>query len=582
MIRTRFVCTLGPAVDDEKSVRALVSEGFDVARMNFSHGTHEEHEKRLKQFRKICKEQNTNVAVLMDTRGPEIRLGMITGGEITLETGKRITLTTDVVDGNSEIISISSKTLPGDVSVGDSILIDDGLVELTVESLTNTEIVCLIRNGGAVSSRKSINVPNTILSLPSMTEQDERDLLFAIKHDFDFVAISFARKKEDIIDYSRFLEKNGGGGIKLIAKIENREGVNNIDDIIRLSDGIMIARGDLGVEISVEEIPVVQKQLIEKCNKAGKPVITATQMLDSMIRNPRPTRAEVTDVANAVFDGTSALMLSGETASGKYPIQSLATMRKIAKQAESSIDYWERFRITDFDEPGVQSITSAIGHATCSTARDLGASAIIAVTTSGETARRVARYRPKCPVIAAVTSKKAITQLKLHWGVVPVLSEVMETTDELFTNAVEAALKTGYVKNGDVTIITSGVPLGVSGTTNMLKVHMVGNVLVKGMGIGNRVANGSAWVIGINDKPQENLLDKGRIFVVEELTENILPILRFAAGLVICSGKKDDRAVMIEQTLSIPVIVNAEGGMSLMKTGSYIKVDAAKGIVELV
>ncbi|NMA06813.1 MAG: pyruvate kinase, partial [Ruminococcaceae bacterium] len=539
-------------------------------------------EKRVNQFRKICKEENTNIAVLMDTKGPEIRLGMISGGEVNLETGKRLTLTTDVVDGNSEIISISSKSLPGDVSVGDSILIDDGLVELSVESLTTTEIVCLIRNGGVVSSRKSINVPNTILSLPSMTEQDERDLLFAIKHDFDFVAISFARKKEDIIDYSRFLEKNGGSGIKLIAKIENREGVNNIDDIIRLSDGIMIARGDLGVEISVEEIPVVQKQLIEKCNKAGKPVITATQMLDSMIRNPRPTRAEVTDVANAVFDGTSALMLSGETASGKYPIQSLATMRKIAKKAESSIDYWEKFRITNFDDLEVQSITSAIGHATCSTARDLKASAIIAVTTSGETARRVSKYRPECPVIAAVTSKKALTQLKLHWGVVPVLSEVMETTDELFTNAVEAALKTGYVKNGDVTIITSGVPLGISGTTNMLKVHMVGNVLVKGIGIGNRVATGTAWVIGMNEKPHENLLDKGKIFIVEELSEDILPIMRFASGIVVCGGRRDDRAVMIEKTLSIPVIVNAEGGMSLLKTGTFIRVDAEKGIVELV
>ena len=402
---------------------------------------------------------------------------------MTLKKGQRFILTTDDVDGDETMVSITYKDLPKDVSAGSRILIDDGLIELEVISLESTQIICKVKNGGVISDRKGVNVPNITLSMPYMSEKDRDDILFGIEQDVDFIAASFVRTAEDVMEIKKLLEQNGGKAIKIISKIENADGVENIDEILKVSDGIMVARGDMGVEIEMQLLPAIQKMLIKKTYLAGKVVITATQMLDSMIRNPRPTRAETTDVANAIYDGTSAIMLSGETAIGKYPIEAVKTMALIAESTENDIDYVKRLEKMDFDIS--MDVTNAIGHATCTTAHDLHASAIIALTISGGTARQLSRFRPACPIIAPTISEKARRQLILSWGVTPVVSEERSNTDELFDQAVDMALTTGIVKNGDLVVITGGAPIGVAGTTNIMKVHLVGHILVSGTGITN-------------------------------------------------------------------------------------------------
>lgn len=471
MRKTKIVCTLGPATDNEDVLRQMMLAGMNVARCNFSHATYDEHKKRMDMIKKLRKEVGQPVAILLDTKGPEVRVKNFKDGRVTLEDGQLFTLTADEVEGTKDKVSVTYNRLYEDLEVGMRVLIDDGLIEMQVEQVDRTNIVCRVINGGTVSNHKGLNVPDVDLSMPYISDKDREDILFGISQDVDFIAASFVQKKEDILQLRRLLEKNGGADIKIIAKIENAQGVTNIDDIIEVSDGIMVARGDMGVEIPYEEVPVIQKKIIKKVYRTGKQVITATQMLESMIKNPRPTRAETTDVANAVYDGTSAIMLSGETAAGSYPVEAVKTMVRIAERTEQDVDYRKRFyqsaRETDTD------ITNAICHASCTTALDLNAKAIVTVTKSGTSARMLAKYRPESDIISCATTEKVCRQLSLTWGVTPIVIKEEKEVFNLFDKAIQAAVKMKLLQTGDLTVITSGVPIGVSGTTNMMKVQIV-------------------------------------------------------------------------------------------------------------
>lgn len=469
MTKTKIICTLGPATDQPGILDALVQEGMSVARFNFSHGNYEEHEKRLNALKEARTKYQKPIAALLDTKGPEIRVKSFKAGKVELKPEQLFRLCFGDVEGNEEQVTITCKELYKDVSVGKRILLDDGLIEMQVEAIEGKDIVCRVVNGGIVSNNKGVNVPDVHLSLPYVSEKDRNDILFGIAKDFDFVAASFVRRADDVRQIRKILVDNGGKNIEIISKIENREGVDNIDEIIEVSDGIMIARGDMGVEIASEEVPVIQKMIIKKVYEAGKKVITATQMLDSMMKNPRPTRAETTDVANAIYDGTSAIMLSGETAAGRYPVEALQTMMRIATRTEQDIDYRKRF--FGYDHKASTNITDAICHATCTTAHDLNASAILTVTKTGTSARMISRYRPGCQIIGCTIDEKVGRQLNLSWGVRPLL--IMEENDviELFNHSVSNARDYGFLNPGELVVITSGVPLGMAGTTNMIKVQ---------------------------------------------------------------------------------------------------------------
>lgn len=472
MIRkTKIVCTLGPAVDDENILRQMILEGMNIARFNMSHGSHEEHGERLAMLKRLRADLNMPVAVLLDTKGPEIRLGDFEQKQVVLKQGQLFTLTTSEILGNKESAYITYSGLPYDVTPGNRILIDDGLVEMEVESVVGEEIRCLVKNTGVISARKGVNVPGAALSLPFINEKDYNDLRFAVEQGFDFVAASFTRTYEDMRELKHILKELGGEKIKVIAKIENSQGVENLDEILSIADGVMVARGDMGVEIPLEEVPVIQKEIIKKVYGVGKQVITATQMLDSMMQYPRPTRAEANDVANAVYDGTSAIMLSGETASGKYPLECVRTMVRIAGRTEQDIDYRKRFLQNKL--PTLGSITNAISKATVNAAMELDAKAIVTVTESGRTAYMISRYRPFCPVIACTSKEQTYRQLSLSWGIIPLLIEEKEALDELFEEAIKAVEKASYASEGDVIVLTAGVPIGTSGTTNLLKVHCI-------------------------------------------------------------------------------------------------------------
>ncbi len=468
--KTKIICTLGPSTDNEEIMRSLVREGMNVARFNFSHGTHTEQKERLKMLRKIRKEENLPIASLLDTKGPEIRLGLFKDDHIELTEGQTFTLTTRDVEGDESIVSITYKDLPQDVRPGSKILIDDGLIEMTVTDLTDTDITCVVDNGGAVSNRKGVNVPNVELHMPFISEQDRSDIIFGIENDFDFIAASFVRTAQDVLEIRKILNEKRGDSIKIIAKIESMQGVENIDQILEVADGVMVARGDLGVEVPLEDVPLIQKMIIKKVVKAGKIVITATQMLDSMMHNPRPTRAEATDVANAIYDGTSVIMLSGETAAGDYPIEAVRTMARIALRTEENIDYIQKFRKeADHD----RTVTNAISHSTCTLAADLEAKAIIAVTKSGSTARMVSKYRPLVPIIGGTLTNKVYRQLNMSWGVFPILTEEMEDIEDLIHHVIDLTKEQGVLEQKDLAIIIAGVPLGVTGTTNMVRVKEV-------------------------------------------------------------------------------------------------------------
>ena len=467
MRRTKIICTIGPASEGEEKLRELMLAGMNVARFNFSHGSHEEHKRKYVRILKLSAELDLPIAVLMDTKGPEIRLCDFKDGKVELVAGQRFTLTTEDILGDSQRASITYKNLKNDIKTGMSILIDDGLIEMIIEEIKDTEIVCTVVNGGMVSDKKGINVPNAVLSMPYVNDSDRADIVFGCEMGFDFVAASFARSKEDILEIRKILDEHNSP-MKIIAKIENMQGIQNLEEILSVSDGIMVARGDMGVEVPMEEVPVLQKKMIKMAEAQGKHVITATQMLDSMIKNPRPTRAEVTDVANAIYDGTTAIMLSGESANGQYPVEAVKTMAKIAERAEQDIDYVSRMqkRVKNV-EPDV---TTAISHATCTTASNLNAAAIITVTMSGFTAEMISRYKPESPIIACAVNPRVCRQLNLCWGVVPILIHKEDNAEDLFDQAAHAVEKAGYIKRGDVAVLTAGVPLGISGKTNMIRV----------------------------------------------------------------------------------------------------------------
>ena len=471
MRRTKIICTLGPAVDSEEMIRGLIRAGMDAARFNFSHGTHEEHLERLHRLNAVRDSIRRPVATILDTKGPEIRIRTFAEGPITLSAGDPFVLTTEDVPGDQNRVSVSYVNLHEEVSVDQVILIDDGLVAMRVEKIEGRNIHCVVENGGTLSNHKSINIPGAQIHLPAITEKDVADIRFGVENDFDFIAASFVRKASDVEQIRQVLHDCGGERVKIIAKIENQEGVDNLDEIIMASDGVMVARGDLGVEIPAARVPIIQKRMIHKCLLEGKPVITATQMLDSMIRNPRPTRAEVSDVANAVFDGTSCVMLSGETASGKYPIEAITAMRDIVLEAEASAPHWKQFE--EFKLVPAPSINDAITHTSCLTAKDLNAAAILTATASGHTARMISRFRPGCPVVALTMHEKVRRQLALCWGVAPVLTGEVTSTDRIMAMACEMALKENLVKKGDTVVITAGVPLGRAGETNLLKAHVI-------------------------------------------------------------------------------------------------------------
>lgn len=471
--KTKIVCTLGPATEDDAILRAMIQAGMNVARLNFSHGTYEGHAQNIRRIRALSAELHTPVGIMLDTKGPEIRLKTFRDHRVTLQKGQLFTLCTGDVEGDAEHVSITYADLPADVQPGTTILIDDGLVGLTVEAVSKTEIQCCVNNGGVISDRKGINVPDANLSMPFISRKDREDILFGIQENVDFIAASFTRTEEDILAIRKLLTDNGGKGISIIAKIENMQGVQNIDSILAVSDGVMVARGDLGVEIPLEQIPIIQKMIIRKAYSRGKQIITATQMLDSMIKNPRPTRAEATDVANAIYDGTGAIMLSGETAAGLYPVEAVRTMARIAQVAEASIDYVQRFR-DSVPRPSA-NITNAISHACCTSAQDLNATAVVTVTKTGFTAKMLSRFRPGCPIIACAPVERVVRQLCLSWGITPLLIEEVTDTDELFERAVDAGIDAGLLHKDDLIVMTAGVPLGISGTTNLMRVHVVGS-----------------------------------------------------------------------------------------------------------
>ena len=467
MRKTKIICTIGPASESEERLRELMLAGMNVARFNFSHGSHEEHKAKFDRVIKVSSELKLPVATLLDTKGPEIRLKDIEGGKTELVSGQKFILTTEEILGNNEKVTITYKGLKDVINVGTTILIDDGLIEMVVDEINETDIICSVVNGGPISNHKGVNIPGAALSMPYISDVDRSDIMFGCDMDFDFLAASFVRCKEDILEVRKIIEEHGSH-MKIIAKIENTQGIRNLDEILEAADGIMVARGDMGVEIPMEEVPIVQKQMIKKAEALGKHVITATQMLESMIKNPRPTRAEATDIANAIYDGTTAIMLSGESAAGLYPVEAVKTMAKIAERTEEDIDYNSRLRrrkdIDDIDT------TTAISHATCTTAMDLKAAAIVTVTISGFTAGMIARYKPSCPIIACSVSPRTCRQLNLAWGVTPIWIARESTAEDLFDEAVHAAEKEGYIKKGDKVVLTAGVPLGVSGRTNMIRV----------------------------------------------------------------------------------------------------------------
>lgn len=470
MRRTKIICTIGPASESEEVLKDLIEAGMNVARFNFSHGTHEEQKIKFARVIRVSEEMKKPVATLLDTKGPEIRLRDFEGGKVVLEKGQLFTLTTEEMMGTKDKATITYKNLKNDVKQGMSILIDDGKIAMTVEKITETDIVCRVVNGGPVSNHKGINVPGAILSMPYISEVDRKDIIFCAEMGYDYLAASFVRCKDDILQVRQILEEHNSKA-KIIAKIENMQGIENLDEILEVSDGIMVARGDMGVEVPLEDVPILQKQMIKKAVLQGKHVITATQMLESMITNPRPTRAETADVANAIYDGTTAIMLSGESAAGQYPVEAVATMARIAERTEQDIDY--KGRLIKLEQADKLNVTTAICHATCTTAMDLNAAAILTVTMSGFTAGMISKYKPTSPIIACSVNPRVCRQMNLLWGVTPLLIEKEENTDDLFDSAIREAEKNGYVKKGDTVVITAGVPLGITGKTNMLKVMEV-------------------------------------------------------------------------------------------------------------
>ena len=581
MRKTKIICTLGPSTDQEGVLRELVANGMNVARFNFSHGSHEEHLGRFEKLKAIREELGKPVAALLDTKGPEIRLKDFKNGVEMLEAGQLFTLTTRDVEGTKEICSITYKDLPQDVQPGGAIMLDDGLIKLQVQTVNDTDIVCKVLNNGKIKNKKGVNVPGVHLSIPYMSQRDRDDIIFGVQQGFDFIAASFVRTAQDVYDIRNLLNEYDSD-IRIIAKIENREGVNNIDSILAAADAVMVARGDLGVEIDFTELPGIQKTIIDRSFSFGKPIVTATQMLDSMMVNPRPTRAEISDVANAIYDGTSAIMLSGETAAGAYPVEALKTMSAIAERTEQESHYL-RGRLVEANN-GKISVSDATAHAACLTAKDVNAAAIVTVSESGTTARLLSKYRPEQPIIACVMKEQVQRQLALSWGITPLMMPLAHSTDELIEMSTSLAKENGYLHNGELAVVTAGVPVGVSGTTNMIKIHMVGNCLATGVGVGREGADvtsatGKACVCRTLEEVRAKF-KPGMVLVVPSTTNEMLSYVRDAAALIVEEPGLNSHAAIAGKALLKPTVVGAAGATSHIRDGLMIAVDCAHGSVQ--
>ena len=581
MRKTKIICTLGPSTDKDGVPRELIANGMNVARFNFSHGSHEEHKGRLDLLKSLREELGKPVAALLDTKGPEIRLKDFKNGTEMLEAGQTFTLTTRDVEGTKEICSITYKDLPQDVAPGGTIMLDDGLIKLQIQTVNDTDIVCTVLNNGKIKNKKGVNVPGVHLSMPYMSQRDKDDIIFGIEQGFDFIAASFVRTAQDVYEIRNLLNEYDSN-IRIIAKIENREGVNNIDSILAAADAVMVARGDLGVEIDFTELPGIQKTIIDRSFSFGKPIVTATQMLDSMMVNPRPTRAEISDVANAIYDGTSAIMLSGETAAGAYPVEALKTMSAIAERTEQEGHYL-RGRLME-PNTGKISVSDATAHAACLTAKDVNAAAIVTVSESGTTARLLSKYRPQQPIIACVMKEQVQRQLSLSWGITSLMMPLAHSTDELIEMSTALAKENGFLHNGELAVVTAGVPVGISGTTNMIKIHMVGNCLATGVGVGPENAEvsnatGKACVCRTLDEVRAKF-KPGMVLVVPSTSNEMLNYVRDAAALVVEEPGLNSHAAIAGKALLKPTVVGAVGATSHIRDGLMIAVDCAHGSVQ--
>ena len=581
MRKTKIICTLGPSTDKGDVLRDLIANGMNVARFNFSHGSYEEHGGRLAKLKALREELGKPVAALLDTKGPEIRLKEFKNGVEMLEAGQTFTLTTREVEGTKEICSITYKDLPQDVAPGGTIMLDDGLIKLQIQTVNDTDIVCTVLNNGKIKNKKGVNVPGVHLSMPYMSQRDKDDIIFGIQQGYDFIAASFVRTAQDVYEIRNLLNEYDSN-IRIIAKIENREGVNNIDSILAAADAVMVARGDLGVEIDFTELPGIQKSVIDRSFSFGKPIVTATQMLDSMMVNPRPTRAEISDVANAIYDGTSAIMLSGETAAGAYPVEALKTMSAIAERTETE----NHARVEYLTEAtnGKISVSDATAHAACLTAKDVNAAAIVTVSESGTTARLLSKYRPQQPIIACVMKEQVQRQLSLSWGITSLMMPLAHSTDELIEMSTALAKENGFLHHGELAVVTAGVPVGISGTTNMIKIHMVGNCLATGVGVGPENAEvsnatGKACVCRTLDEVRAKF-KPGMVLVVPSTSNEMLNYVRDAAALVVEEPGLNSHAAIVGKALLKPTVVGAVGATSHIRDGLMIAVDCAHGSVQ--
>ena len=575
--KTKIVCTLGPATDGEDTLRHMMQAGMNVARFNFSHGDYEGHKMRLDALKALRQELDLPIAAMLDTKGPEVRLKSFVEGSVLLKAGTIFTLHTDLVDGDATQCSITYADLPGDVKPGDSILLDDGLVRMTVLDTTSTTIRCQVLNDGVMKNNKGVNIPDIRLSMPYVSEKDREDILFGIEQGFDFIAASFVRTADDVRDLRQILNQHDSN-IRIIAKIENREGVNNLEDILSVADGIMVARGDMGVEIDFTEIPGIQKDIIAKCVACGKPVITATQMLESMVEKPRPTRAEITDVANAIYDGTSAIMLSGETASGKYPVEAVKTMHAIAVKTEADMDHAKPLNVLSGEH---LSISAAMAHAACTTARDIGADAILSVSQRGLTAQLVSRFRPETTIVALLLDEQVRRQMSLYWGIETAMMPYSCNSDELVDMAIDVAEQSGFIKNGDLVVVTAGVPVGITGTTNMIRVKQVGGSLVNAVGIGTQKTTGPLCICRTMEEVMQKC-KKGDVLVVPYTTNEMLPWLRKTSAIITEDTNPEGHAAIVGLTLEKPVIIGAHNAVQRLQDGIQVSVDCTRGIVQTI
>ena len=572
MKKTKIVCTIGPDM-----LVNLINAGMNVCRLNFSHGDYEEHGARIKNIREAVKITGKRVAILLDTKGPEIRTNDMENGAITMKIGDSVRISMTEVLGTNEKFSITYPELINDVNVGSHILLDDGLIDLEVTDIDRdaNEIVTVVKNEGVLKNKKGVNVPGVSVNLPGITEKDANDIRFGIGQGIDFIAASFVRRASDVLEITKILEEENATHIQIIPKIENQEGIDNIDEILKVSDGLMVARGDMGVEIPTEDVPVVQKALIKKCNALGKPVITATQMLDSMQRNPRPTRAEANDVANAIYDGTDAVMLSGETAAGDYPLEAVQTMARIAVRTEETLVNQDSFALKLYSKT---DMTEAIGQSVGHTARNLGIQTIVAATESGHTARMISKYRPKAHIVAITFSEQKARSLSLSWGVYATVADKPSSTDEMFNLASKVSQEEGYASEGDLIIITAGVPVGEKGTTNLMKIQMIGSKLVQGQGVGEEAIIAKAVVAGTAEEAVAKATE-GAILVTKTTDKEYMPAIEKASALVVEEGGLTSHAAVVAIAQNIPVIVGAADATSLINNDEVITVDPRRGIV---